>query len=566
MQGNKKFHSRPTSAYNSSTTTKTTSTKLKKRPTSALTTTESINRLHSTQTRHSNSHALPSSHSLNNNKISSSPSSSPPTQYHPSSSIQHSSNNNNQLQHQQHHHHQSSHISQPSTLSPTHRGVYKRLIIDAVQTINCPILYRTLLKLEKTFQQNERAKLRFAKMVFLSACQGDQDYDPLVDFLKLQMGVCISLAECRQLVLYSGLFGDTSSSNPSKENMKQAVTSMHLHVPQLFYYHKWCRDVKRLETKMHKPTTGYFSNKWKNNTPYNTISPDISTIITNNSDEQSKHSIQSLERSPSFNQDKKEDNKTKQSQSNSHRTSSQHLAMLQAIANGEEDEEEFIPPPPKPKVISRFKKIALSLVAVGSDLSLLNNDNNNNTNTNINSNELATKQSQSLDQMNSQSSNHTPFQLNPPPKRKTGQSNVYMLSETPEYRKLVANLARGDSTVSPTGEILGSASKDDGRSEWNFFSNKESYDGDEVYFLSNPSPLNSGGGSGGGSGSGNNGNKMEVNIFNIRGDPIKDGYYVNAASHVEVLNFLDPKYVSGSLSFKNETMSDLIGSEYLSEE
>jgi hypothetical protein len=67
--------------------------------------------------------------------------------------------------------------------------------------------------MEKVFQSNSRAKHRFIKMVYLSACQGEQDVDPLVQYLKSQLGVCISLAECRQLILYSSLFGDTSSTS-----------------------------------------------------------------------------------------------------------------------------------------------------------------------------------------------------------------------------------------------------------------------------------------------------------------------------------------------------------------
>lgn len=565
MQQNKKNYSRPNSAYNSTTTTiKIPLNKNKKRPISA-TTPASINRLHSTQTRHSSSHnqLLHSNHNSieNNNNHHHQNSNNYNHQnnsYNYNQSPNRSSSHHNSTHHynnitmtnsyhNSHHnsYHNSSHLTQHhSTLSPTHREVYKRLIIDAVQTINCPILYRTLLKLEKAFQPDQRTKQRFAKMVYLSACQGDQDYDPLVDFLKSQMGVCISLAECRQLVLYSGLFGDTSSPNPPKENMKQVVTNMHLHVPQLFYYHKWCRDVKRLETKMHKPTTGYFSNKWKNSNNSNLISPDLSSVITTNSDDHSRHSNQSLERILSF-QSKHEDDKNKHSSEEQQATSSRHLAMLQAIANGEDDDDEFIPPPPKPKGINRFKKIALSLVAVGSDLSLLNDTSITDPRQQPTQNQNQLQNQQQL----TQSSTHTPFQINSA-KRKTGQSNVYMLSDTPEYRKLVANLARGDSTVAPNGEILNST-KENGENEWNFFSIKDSYDGDEGAgsFLPSMGPSNSA--MGGGS-------KNElISILNMKGDPIKDGYYVDAASRVEVLNFLDPNYYnnnnnnSGSITQRN---------------
>lgn len=396
-------------------------------------------------------------------------------------------------------------------LSPTHRNVYKKLIIDAVQTINCPILYRTLLKMEKVFQSNSKAKHRFIKMVYLCACNEDQDIDPLVEFLKSQMGVCISLAECRQLVLYSSLFGDTSSPTPSKENMKQVVSSMYLHVPQLFYYQKWCRDVKRLESKKYgttKPTTGYFSNRWKLSGGLGTNSiSDLSGVLTANSDDMSRQSHNSF--APN-DQDLLDVKTNKDSMSDERVTSSRHLAMLQAIANGE-DEEEQAPPPPKPKGINRFKKIALSLVAVGSDLSLF-----------------------STDTSKSAIANHTPFQSNS--KRKVGQSNVYMLSEAPEYRKLVATLSKGDSTLSPTGVVINHSKYEDDHEylSWKCSSNDASYD------VEDSTPVGSYGFTPGI----NNTGKTDTSIFNIKGDPIKDGYYVDAASRVEVLNFLDPNYSS----------------------
>jgi hypothetical protein len=400
-------------------------------------------------------------------------------------------------------------------LSPTHRDVYKKLIIDAVHTINCPILYRTLLKMEKVFQSNSKAKHRFIKMVYLCACNENQDIDPLADFLKSHMGVCISLAECRQLVLYCSLFGDTSSPTPSKENMKQVVTRMYLHVPQLFYYQKWCRDVKRLEIKKNggnKPITGYFSNKWKSTYGDNSLS-DISGLITNNSDDASRHSQNSYP--PNGDQDggiisddmMQDARLARQTMIGEAVTSSRHIAMLQAIANGEEDDE-VVPVPPKPKAINRFKKIALSLVAVGSDLSLFSPDPQNGI------------------------PNHTPFQGH---KRKTGQSNVYMLSDAPEYRKLVATLAKGDAVLSPTAGVIINHPKSDEREHlsWKSSSNhSDSYDADDS------PPIGSYGFTPGLGGSG----KSDTTIFNIKGDPIKDGYYVDAASRVEVLNFLDPKY------------------------
>jgi hypothetical protein len=376
--------------------------------------------------------------------------------------------------------------------------------------------------MEKVFQSNSKAKHRFIKMVYLCACNDEQDIDPLADFLKSQMGVCISLAECRQLLLYCSLFGDTSSPTPSKENMKHVVTRMYLHVPQLFYYQKWCRDVKRLEIKKNggnKPITGYFSNKWKSNGGYcgNNSLSDISGIFTNPSDDASHQSQNSVP--PNGDQDgggifaddmTPDARLVRQTIIGERVTSSRHIAMLQAIANGEDDDE-VVPLPPKPKAINRFKKIALSLVAVGSDLSLF-----------------------TPEQTTNGISNHTPFQG----KRKTGQSNVYMLSDAPEYRKLVATLAKGDATVSPTAGLVINHSKSEEDHEYlSWKSNShhnDSLDPDDSV------PIGSYGFTPGLSGNGKN----DTTIFNVRGDPIKDGYYVNAASRVEVLNFLDPNYAS----------------------
>jgi hypothetical protein len=370
--------------------------------------------------------------------------------------------------------------------------------------------------MEKVFQSNPRAKHRFIKMVYLSACQGEQEIDPLVQYLKSQLGVCISLAECRQLILYSSLFGETSSPTPSKESMKQVVTNMYLRVPQLFYYQKWCRDVKRLETKKNdgmKPTTGYFSNKWKSNDGVSngSVSPDLLSILTNINDDASHHSNHSFSPTTEIVQDLNQAPQGDLHTSTSP-TSTRHLAMLQAIANGEDDEE-VAPPPPKPKAIHKFRKIALGLVAMGSDLS-------------------------SLPSPDAGIVNHTPFEANQ--KRRIAQSNVYMLSDAPEYRKLVATLARGDSTISSTGVILNPPKDEDDNDHhhvvtWRSHSNlNDSNDADDA------PPI---GFSGFSSGINPSNGKNEVNIFNVKGDPIKDGYYVGAASRIEVLNFL-PSYDS----------------------
>lgn len=89
---------------------------------------------------------------------------------------------------------------------------------------------------------------RFIKLLYENACKVEPDYTKLIHFVKVHIGLCISLPDTRQLVLYSSLFGVTENfCAPNAEDTLRVIKSCPLAVPPFINFKKWSRDVKRME-------------------------------------------------------------------------------------------------------------------------------------------------------------------------------------------------------------------------------------------------------------------------------------------------------------------------------
>ena len=162
--------------------------------------------------------------------------------------------------------------------------LYKKLLVDSVHRIHCPTLYRALCKTEKKIQLNRKLRYTLAKMLYLAAVRGEFSYDDIRDHLRDSLNVFVSSPESKQLVLYAGIFS-TYHQNSGKaiideikgasdidaaaaaagaaasgfqEDMRSCVRSMPLSVPPLYCYTKWCKDVKKLESRRHL-SSGFFA-------------------------------------------------------------------------------------------------------------------------------------------------------------------------------------------------------------------------------------------------------------------------------------------------------------------
>jgi len=209
---------------------------------------------------------------------------------------------------------------------------YVLLLVNSVNTINCAILYRALMKVERAVGDNKRAKHILARLVYTESCAPEHNYDNILAHLKEHMGVFLSIPEARQLVLYAGLFAPTDTSPPKRDDVILVCKKMQMRVPPLFYYKRWCRDVKRLEANRGH-TTGYFSS---NKRHHNAC--DVSETV----------SVISLE-------------------STNNEVCNEIVPNLTASKTMDDDDDEDYPLPPKPKpklgFKSKFKQVAMGVMA-----------------------------------------------------------------------------------------------------------------------------------------------------------------------------------------------------------
>ena len=137
---------------------------------------------------------------------------------------------------------------------------YRRTLLNRKGRVDCKVLYRTIMKLEKPLRRSKSARHRFVRILFQAACDPQYDYDAIVQWLKANLRMCLTPVEVRQLVLYSGIFGNTDES-PSKTQVQYVLKHCVMSVPRLHMYKKWCKDIKRLEKFPHEldRAKGYFA-------------------------------------------------------------------------------------------------------------------------------------------------------------------------------------------------------------------------------------------------------------------------------------------------------------------
>lgn len=130
---------------------------------------------------------------------------------------------------------------------------YEKTQVNSVHHIECRCLYRVLMKIELPFRGPRMKNLRhrFIRLLYETACSHQMGYTSIIDFVKLHLGLYISLTDSRQLVLYSAIFGPTHAhdffSPPSHEDIRRVINSCPLSVPPFVHFKKWSADVKELE-------------------------------------------------------------------------------------------------------------------------------------------------------------------------------------------------------------------------------------------------------------------------------------------------------------------------------
>lgn len=124
---------------------------------------------------------------------------------------------------------------------------YRRVLLNRKGKVDCKVLYRTIMRLEKPLRRSKTKRHKFIRHLFTAACNPEIDYNTIVDWLKDNYKVCVTVAEVRQLVLYCGIFGNTDNVLPRNENVRSVLKHCVMSVPRLHMYKRWCKDVKRLE-------------------------------------------------------------------------------------------------------------------------------------------------------------------------------------------------------------------------------------------------------------------------------------------------------------------------------
>lgn len=110
--------------------------------------------------------------------------------------------------------------------------------------------------------ENKNNRHRLIQKLYSAACNPETQYHEIVECIRTEIGLHISLGDVRQLVLYSGLFGPTDIAIPSKKDMQHVIKKCLIAVPRITHYKKWCKDVKWLENNRLSAgmTKGYFAN------------------------------------------------------------------------------------------------------------------------------------------------------------------------------------------------------------------------------------------------------------------------------------------------------------------
>jgi hypothetical protein len=117
------------------------------------------------------------------------------------------------------------------------------------------------MRLEKPLRKSKSRRHRFIRLIYQAACDPTVEYTTIVTWLKNNYKVCVTVAEVRQLVLYSGLFGSTDSMSPPISVVRYVLKHCVMSVPRLHMFKKWCVDVKRLESSPDNKdrSKGYFA-------------------------------------------------------------------------------------------------------------------------------------------------------------------------------------------------------------------------------------------------------------------------------------------------------------------
>mmetsp|Transcript_6383 Transcript_6383/g.10459 ORF Transcript_6383/g.10459 Transcript_6383/m.10459 type:complete len:440 (+) Transcript_6383:50-1369(+) len=138
---------------------------------------------------------------------------------------------------------------------------YRRLLLNRKGKIDCKVLYRTIMRLEKPLRRSRTLRHRFIRLLYQAACDPSIDYNTINSWLKTNYHVFITVVEVRQLVLYSGLFGDTGAVSPPNATVRYVLKHCVMSVPRLHLFKRWCVDVKRLQSSpdSKEVAKGYFA-------------------------------------------------------------------------------------------------------------------------------------------------------------------------------------------------------------------------------------------------------------------------------------------------------------------
>ena len=142
---------------------------------------------------------------------------------------------------------------------------YRRVLLNRKGKVDCKALYRTIMRLEKPLRRSKARRHRFIRQLFTAACNPEIDYNTIVHWLKANYKISVTVVEVRQLVLYSGIFGETDDVNPPNSIVRYVLKHCVMSVPRLHMFKRWCKDVKRLEKFPEEKdrSRGYFSTAYR---------------------------------------------------------------------------------------------------------------------------------------------------------------------------------------------------------------------------------------------------------------------------------------------------------------